>query len=469
MSGNGGFQEKALQNRAAIAHISPTSNERMSVRTKTLDGRAIAVPPHQVAVLSEQPKVVFVNPQTAVPTCWAGSETYIDFQIPPELHILTNLVLRLPITVPTAVSGSPTSLPHTSYWVSRIEVQAGKDTIETLYPEQLDFHNTARSAINEATQDSVRLNYVDVLTAMASTAGVAGTVVAAGTPGSAPAASSVSGQTAGVAKTPYGLVGTIAAGDYDKGNCFYLPVPCSLTQGKVFVSGFVTPFRLRVFFPSAITTLSTAAIPVLKNNIQLYCYEQELSAINYEAKLREHRNGSVSYKIVLHDRYVESYPNLTQSGDFTIQLKAFKSLSAGLLLTWTPQAADQNNFNALTTTKQKIESLELLDNVGRRMTETLRDEWLRWFVWKTNFDTTFPTYQPCYVIPFSSDLDETLKNGVNLGYEQLTTLEQLRVIFPSDLPQNPASSGKYQYVMNITSFNYAMLECNAGVPRVVFT
>ena len=103
------------------------------------------------------------------------------------------------------------------------------------------------------------------------------------------------------------------------------------------------------------------------------------------------------------------------------------------------------------------------------MTETLRDEWLRWFVWKTNFDTTFPTYQPCYVIPFSSDLDETLKNGVNLGYEQLTTLEQLRVIFPSDLPQNPASSGKYQYVMNITSFNYAMLECNAGVPRVVFT
>jgi hypothetical protein len=438
MSGNGGFQEKALQNRAAIAHISPTSNERMSVRTKTLDGRAIAVPPHQVAVLSEQPKVVYVNPQTAVPVCWAGSETYIDFQIPPELHILTDLVLRLPITVPTQVADHATVLPATSYWVSRIEVQAGKDTIETLYPEQLALHNVQRKALNEAFQDSPLQNWIDPITN---------------------------------SSTAYGLTASLAAGDYDAGTnrAFYLPIHCSLTQGKVFVSGFITPFRLRVFFPSALTTDSAAAVPVLKNNVQLYCYEQELSAINYEAKLREHRNGSVSYKCVINDRYVESYPNLAPSNDQSIQLKAFKSLSAGLMIFWTPQSANQNDFNAKTVSRTPIASLELLDNVGRRMTETLRDEWLRWKVWRECFDTKFAQYKPTYVLPFSSDLEETLKNGVNLGYEQLTTLEQLRVIFPSSLPENPASSGKYQYVMTITSFNYAMLECNAGVPRVVFT
>jgi len=438
MSGNGGFQEKALQNRAAIAHISPTSNERMSVRTKTLDGRAIAVPPHQVAVLSEQPKVIYVNPQTAVPTCWAGSETYIDFQIPPELHILTELVLRLPITVPTAVTDNPTRLPATPYWVSRIEVQAGKDTIETLYPEQLALHNIARLPLNEAFQDSTLQNWTDPITSLSNA---------------------------------YTVKPALTAGDYDSGanSAFYLPIHCSLTQGKVFVSGFITPFRLRVFFPSAVTTLPLAAIPVLKNNVQLYCYEQELSAINYEAKLREHRNGSVSYKCVINDRYVESYPNLAPSNDQSIQLKAFKSLSAGLMISWTPQSGNQNDFNLKSMTRQPIVSLELLDNVGRRMTETLRDEWLRWKVWGSAFDTKFAQYVPTYVLPFSSDLEETVKNGVNLGYEQLTTLEQLRVIFPASLPQNPAESGKYQYVMTITSFNYAMLECNAGVPRVVFT
>lgn len=459
MSGNGGFQEKALQNRSAIAHISPTSNERMTIRTKTLDGRAIAVPPHQVAVLSEQPKVVYVNPQTAVPTAWAGSETYIDFQIPPELHILTGLVLRLPITIAAEVAGSPTRLPHTSYWVSRVEVQAGKDTIETLYPEQLDFHNAARASMEEAHTMGQRTNTPDPMsvltTDMASVNGSAESITGINT------------------NDYYGIAAALsaagAAKSYENDNCFYLPLPCSLTQGKVFVSGFITPFRLRVFFPSTLPNLSTARVPVLSNSIQLYCYEQELSAINYEAKLREHRNGSVSYKVIIHDRYVESYPNLSQTSDISIQLKAFKSLSAGLLVQWFPAPADLNDFMGRSNLRAPVKSLELLDNVGRRMTETLRDEWLRWKVWSECFGNRYAQYIPVYVIPFSSDLQETLRNGVNLGYEQLTTLEQLRVQFDTRLAVNPSGGTAYQYNLNITSFNYAMLECNAGVPRVVFT
>jgi len=431
MSGNGGFQEKALQNRAAIAHISPTSNERMSVRTKTLDGRAIAVPPHQVAVLSEQPKVVYVNPQSAVPTTWAGSETYIDFQIPPELHILTGLVLRLPVDVG---AGTASAVPPTPYWVSRIEVQAGKDTIETIYPEHLAMSAIGTKSTQEQILDAPVLNYVRDTYAT------------------------------GANLTP--------STTYDSAHSFYLPINCSLTQGKVFVSGFITPFRLRIFFPSVLNCSAdgggtTYAKPVLRNNVQLYCYEQELSAINYEAKLREHRNGAVSYKVIINDRYTEAYNNLAPSQTFNQQLKAFKSLSAGLLWFLTPQPANQNDAQAKWNVRVNIQSMELLDNVGRRMTETLRDDWLRWWVWTQNFDSAFGSVIPTYLVPFSSDVAETMKNGVNLGYEQLTTLEQLKFITPSTLPYS--SGSVYQYYLNITSLNYAMLECNAGVPRVVFT
>ena len=430
MSGNGGFQEKALQNRSAIAHISPTSNERMSVRTKTLDGRAIAVPPHQVAVLSEQPKVVYVNPQSAVPTTWAGSETYVDFQIPPELHILTGLVLRMPIDVG---AGTASAVPPTPYWVSRIEVQAGKDTIETLYPEHLAMSAIGTKSSQEQILEAPVLNYTRDTFATAP------------------------------ALTP--------SSTYDSGNSFYLPIHCSLTQGKVFVSGFITPFRLRVFFPSVLNVNadggSTYAKPVLRNNVQLFCYEQELSAINYEAKLREHRNGAVSYKVIINDRYTEAYNNLAPSQTFNQQLKAFKSLSAGLLFFLTAQPANQNDAQNKWNSRVNIQSVELLDNVGRRMTETLRDDWLRWWVWTSNFDSTFGSVIPTYLIPFSSDVAETMKNGVNLGYEQMTTLEQLKFITPASLPYS--SGSVYQYYLNITSLNYAMLECNAGVPRVVFT
>lgn len=459
MSGNGGFQEKALQNRSAIAHISPTSNERMSVKTRTLDGRAIAVPPHQVAVLSEQPKVVYVNPQTAVPSAWAGSETFIDFQIPPELHILTGLTLRLPISVG---AGTNPQVPATPWWVSRIEVQAGKDTIETLYPEQLYFDSIAIQSNEQNRQDADRLRFADLQ-------GVKWTDIS----GSMTSYSGGSGTT--TQNNPFGIrERLVASTTYDGGAsnqpCHYLPIHCSLTQAKVFVSGFITPFRLRVYFPSVLATASGTATITLSNSVQLYCVEQELSAINYEAKLREHRNGAVSYKVIIKDRYVESIPgNLATSTSYNQQLKAFKSLSAGLLVYVFPQGTNANDAQAKSVVRLPLHTLELRDNVGRRMTETLRSEWLRWNVWNHHFYGNFAQYVPVYVIPFSSDLGETLKNGVNLGYEQLTTLEQLIWETTGSVPDTSTSSGTKAYSLNITSFNYAMLECQAGVPRVVFT
>lgn len=464
MSGNGGFQEKALQNRSAIAHISPTSNERMSVRTKTLDGRAIAVPPHQVAVLSEQPKVVYVNPQTAVPSAWGGSETFVDFQIPPELHILTGLQLRMPITVGTAAA----SLPATPYWISRIEVQAGKDTIETLYPEHLYHDAIGSKSVEQNSQDSTRFNLADVFAvrfavAGGSTAEKTGTIT-----------TYASGAAVSTTAAPFGIATSVATGTYD-GNgtnnpCFYLPIHCSLTQGKVFVSGFITPFRLRIYFPSAILCSTTSSpTVVLNNSLQLWCEEQELSSINYEAKLREHRNGQVSYKCVIKDRYVEAQAgNLAASTTYNTQLKAFKSLSAGLMIAVKPQGANVNNQQLVNPTHLALDTLELRDNVGRRMTETLRSEYLRDVVFSQHFDGNFAKYIPLYFIPFSSDLGETLKNGVNLGYEQLTTLEQL-IWTTKSVPDTSTTENTKSYNLAITSFNYALLECSAGVPRVVFT
>jgi len=453
-----GFQERALQNRSAISIISPTSNERLPVRQRLLDGRVVSVPPHQVAVLSEQPNLVLVNPQTSVPTgAFAGSETFCDFELPDQLHIITGLTVAFNMGFS---DNSGCALAPTPYWCSRIEIYAGKDIIETLYNEAVYNDAIAWRDIQNRREWADPLNFTaDLDTAL-------------------PLALQLPYENTSTLVDGNGNPTPLLWNNTDNGTIFYLPLSCCLTQGKVFASGFVVPFRVRLYFAPRIVDTSVGSNttqPTLQQ-VQIWVSEQQLSSVNFEAKLREHRNGNVLYKFVMKDRYMVAF-NSTPLSAFITQLKAFKSLCAGLVFTLTDQDQNTNPNKAqlrsptvagtgssLWSASQSsnlgtITQAQLLDAVGRRMTEVLPDTVLRRFVFPKHISSDYSVYKQQYIFPFSSDFGETVRNGVNLGYAQLTTLEQLSI--------TPIGAGSV--MLTIYAYNYATLSCNGGVPQITYT
>jgi len=451
-----GFQERALQNRSAISIISPTSNERLPVRQRLLDGRVVSVPPHQVAVLSEQPNLVLVNPQTSVPTgAFGGAETFCDFELPDQLHIITGLTVAFNMRFS---DNSGCALAPTPYWCSRIEVYAGKDIIETLYNEAVYNDAIAWRDIQNRREWADPLNFTaDLDTSLPLNLQLPYENTSTLTNNGAPA--------------------PLLWNSADNGDIFYLPLSCCLTQGKVFASGFVVPFRVRLYFAPTIrdTSVNTGAStkPEL-SQVQIWVSEQQLSSVNFEAKLREHRNGNVLYKFVMKDRYMVAF-NASATRPFITQLKAFKSLCAGLVFTLTDQDQNTNPNKAQlrsptqadtasalwpqSSSEGTISQAQLLDAVGRRMTEVLPDVVLRRFIFPKHISSDYSVYKQQYIFPFSSDFGETVRNGVNLGYAQLTTLEQLSI--------TPVGDGSV--MLTIYAYNYATLSCNGGVPQITYT
>jgi hypothetical protein len=500
-----GFQEVALQNRAAIGIISPTSTERQPVSVQLLDGRKASIPVHQVAVLSEIPNLVYVNPLTSYPSgAFNGSETFLDFEIPQQIHVLTGLNVRFTL----GFDPSGAALAPTPYWCSRIETYAGKDLISTQYPESVYNDSIAWRDIQNRREWADPLNFTADLDS------------------APPLALQLPYQNRGDVY-PNPKFGSTQNGNAGASQDFYLPLTNCLTQARVFCAGFVVPFRIRLYLqpritlnyapspltgivttiqttdsagnhvwtpdttnpttrgwiPSTVTTKvnePNASVPnvtttyvgggvVTLQQIQLVVSEQAMAQVNFEQKMRVHRNGNVLYKVILADRYQNPFQTLNPGQSQNTQLKAFKSLSAGIVTTLLPQAAF--NTPEMAQLRLPIANLQLLDQMGRKLSEVIPDALFRRFIFPKHIASDYGTYQPQYLLPFSSDFGETAKNAVNLGYMQLTTLEQLVITgAPAyDVWSQVEIANWTNVMLNIHAYNYAAINCTGGVPAVTYT
>ena len=472
-----GFQEVALQNRAAIGIISPTSTERQPVSVQMLDGRKASVPVHQVAVLSEIPNVIYVNPLTSYPSgAFNGSETFLDFEIPQQVHVLTGINVRFTL----GFDNSGAALAPTPYWCSRIETYAGKDLISTQYPESVYNDSIAWRDIQNRREWADPLNFTADLDSVP------------------PLALQLPYQNRGNVY-PDPKFGSTQNGNSSSNQDFYLPLTNCLTQARIFCAGFVVPFRVRLYLQPRITlnfapdpttglvavdgsgvptpgggwvtssTGQTGGGVISLQQIQLVVSEQAMAQVNFEQKMRVHRNGNVLYKCILADRYQNPYQTLSPGNSYNTQLKAFKSLSAGIVTTLLPQAAFNTPEQA--QLRLPIANLQLLDQMGRKLSEVIPDTIFRRFIFPKHIASDYGTYQAQYLLPFSSDFGETAKNAVNLGYMQLTTLEQLVITSaPAYNIYTEASEANWVNVMlNIHAYNYAAINCTGGVPAVTYT
>jgi len=269
----------------------------------------------------------------------------------------------------------------------------------------------------------------------------------------------------GAGTLPYQNASALPAGT---NATYYCPVSCSLTQAKVFCAGFQGTFRLRFYFSPSIHTTSGGganAAPSL-TSFSVNVMTQTLSAVNFENQLRQHRNGQVLYKFVLKNRMQYPINSASAGNSYNIQLRSFKSLSSGLVVNVTDQAwSDPGQFQD----RYPVATLQLLDSVGRRLTEVLPDSYLRKFITPRHLNTLYPIFRNQYLLPFSSDFGETNRNATNLGYSQQDTLEQLVVAFPKTTDPNPLPASTVNAMVTIYSYDYAALACNGGVGAVQFT
>jgi hypothetical protein len=367
-------------------------------------GRAIFKMGHQTCSDGgASTRYVNITRSTALPSAWSGSETYCEFELPQTLGITSELIVRFQV----AVSGSSVVLPPTPYWCSRVEEFVGNDQVATTYSneqwnEGVGFLNKDKlDQLNEALNTS----------------------------------------------NSYGN-GTIPVGT----SYYYLPLTAtSFSTMNPYVKGFHAKFRVRIYFPSSI--IASGAGTISLTDVILIAKEITTSPAR-ERQIADAHKQVVDYNVIVRERQQEN-TSLTSGTDSVFFLRGFKNDTAGLLVYLT----NQSPTNATLKDRVPVESIQLQDQLGNKVSEVLRSEFNRAFVWSDSVDSAFTAAganNNLNILPFSTRFQQTAANGCDYGYYPMSTLEKL-IVRPSDISGNVGAK-----TLNVVSYSYGHIVCDNG-------
>lgn len=367
-------------------------------------GASVAKPSHQLCAESpSQPKYIYVNRATGMPSAWLGSETWVEFEIPHEIGVWQGTTVSFDITTAGGVG-----LPPTPFWISRHEVYLGSDLIETVYANE-HYHEVVGF---RSTQDLDQINEAINV------------------------------------DTDYSYTAATASGRY------YLPLEASLLRAmRPYVKGFDSKFKIRLYFPSSIISSNGPSGPqtATLDEVKLIVNEST-NASETAAAHRAHRAGVVDYNVIFRERQQEAFTFSNSSDQKTIYLRSLKNDSAGLLVYITPQQPTTAQLGS----RVAIKDLQVQDEMGGKITEVLDASFLKPFIWPSQIDSPFPNNagNDLYLIPFSSDVSAAVERGCNYGDRPFTSLEKLVV--------NPVSATVGNRMITVVSLSYGFITCAQG-------
>jgi hypothetical protein len=441
-------------------------------------GRAgnVFKPAHQSCpAVSDKPNYYFVNPLQAATGVWQGSETFVEFEVPQTMGILSGATLQFINPSGTAFTGTaPYSgdaggpyMPPVPYWCSRIEIYVGADLIETAYANDIWNELVNFRSLNDVD------NYAQLLNADAKG----------------------------------GFVPTDAKPSSNSGDYFF-PVDSTVLRAmKPFVRGFNSKFRYRFYFPPSVayTVLnSTTAARVTANAVGTavatmnggslrMIFEEQSVDPSVTAELEQaHRTGIVDYTVIVRERQQDVLTNSTPlqaSLTIPLYLRSFRNRSAGIAVYFT----DANVPNGDLGLKWQFATIQLLDSLGRKLTEILDTEYVASVInakqitapilSNTVPDITQPAvmegFSTQYVslLPFSSAFEKTLRDGCIYGNYPFTALEQLQLVpatginaqdsvivtkatsWNGNVASAPVTATK---MVTTTSYSYGHITCSQG-------
>ena len=381
------------------------------------DKKAVSKPTHQLVSDAEySPRTIYVNRDGALPSAWQGSESWVSFTLPRECGVLDSMRLALDIT------NSEDESVHmpTSLWVSRIEISIGADIAETVYADD-QYHETV---------GMVPKQYFDEISGSMNVS------------------------------RDFDLVsGGLPAG----AQRLFVPLPGSfLTSMRPFVAGFDSQFKIKVYFASSTTadadvSHANPAPSLTLNEAQLFITEAQMSKEEWARTEKMHRTGIVDYSAVFRERMSEP-TTFTANSSTPLYLRSFKNDSAGLLV----YVQANTGANSTSIKLAPLQDLTLQDAVGNKLTEIIRSDYLKSYVYTDQVDSPFTTHpstsQPkganLFLIPFSSSFGDTVRTGNNYGKHTMTGQERL-IMTPT--ATTPGSS-----VVNITSYSYGHVVVRNG-------
>jgi hypothetical protein len=358
-------------------------------------------------------RYVHVTRSTALPSAWSGSETFCEFELPQTLGITPELIVRFQVTVATATA----TLPPTPFWISRVEEFVGNDQIATTYSNEL--WNEGVGFLTPAKLDQLN-------EALNTTTSYGNGVVPVGT------------------------------------SYYYLPLSAtSFATMSPYVKGFSAKLRVRLYFPSSIVASGSGTVSL--SDVILIAKELITSPARERQIADAHGRGVVDYNVIVRERQQEN-TSLTAGTDSAFFLRAFKNDSAGLLVYLTNQAPT----NATLIDRVPVESIQLQDQLGNKISEVLRTDFNRPFIWSDNIDSAFTASSGANnnvsLIPFSTNFQTTATNGCEFGSYPMTTLEKL-IVRPSDASTNFVGNK----TLNVVSYSYGHVVCDKGKHTVHMT
>jgi len=444
----------------------------VQVATGQASKRSIFKPEHQACEPTEdRPRYYYVNPLQAPTGVWAGSQQYVDFELPPELGVLNSANLRISLQWNGTDAAQLPAMPPTPYWLSRVEVYLGADLVSTTYADTI-WHETLaflseQNAHNVADTYNLDLdlkprNFLDPDIYAAKIGGAVG---------------AVNPNNSG------GVITTTSSGFY------YVSLDCTpLKSMKPYVRGFNSRFKFRVYFPASVIAQykvnsvgSPSAAPTFYTDIQaavaslqLIAEEAQVDATSLARLEAAHKTGVIDYTAIVSERLQDSPPSYVAGQNTTTFLRAFRNRSAALAVYFTRPAPPNDKV----TQRLAFASLQLLDSRGNKITEILDNDLLTSKIFPDQINSSYPNSAPAdqrtiVVLPFCSNLDDVINKGCNRGGMQLTSLEQLVVVPDSGTAGVRNPNGEMSMVGNNTmltaiSYSYAHITCVAGKHNIRF-
>jgi len=443
----------------------------VQVATGQASKRSIFKPEHQACEPTEdKPRYYYVNPLQAPTGVWAGSQQYVDFELPPELGVLNSANLRIALQWNGTDAAHLPSMPPTPYWLSRVEVYLGADLVSTTYADTI-WHETIaflseQNAKNVADTYNLNLN-------LSPRNFVNPDVYAA----------KIGGAVGAITKNADGAITETSSGFY------YVSLDCTpLKSMKPYVRGFQSRFKFRVYFPSSVIaqyepdtlgnsttapTFFTDVTPAVAS-LQLIAEEAQVDATSLARLEAAHKTGVIDYTAIVSERLQDSPPQYVANQNTTTFLRAFRNRSAALAVYFTRPVPPNDQV----TQRLAFSALQLLDSRGNKITEILDNDLLTSKIFPDQINSSYPNSAPAdqrtiVLLPFCSNLDDVILRGCNRGGMQLTSLEQL-VVTPDDGTAGTRhTNGEMSMVGSNTmltaiSYSYAHITCVAGKHNIRF-
>ena len=380
----------------------------------------ISMPYHQSSAEdTTMPKIHYLTPTAGSTTgAWTSQGLFLDFELPRSVGSIRTTNLRFDIANNTDPTHSPQpNIPTTPFLIQQIEVYIGQNQVEVLYPadifnETVGFMTTDE-IVNEGNSTALMNTRAGFYT------GVDPNVYSALSP-------------ANLNRFP------VALGS----SSFYLNFNNCLTTSRLFVAGCTEPIKYRVYLPNGLFSFDPAWNVTL-NALTLVLEEDALSWNDRMAYERSHQTGII-YNSIVRQRQNQSVTK-NGSADLTVNLTGLSGSTVGLMIYVTPVVSGPGGSqpdpramsnapvvqnNSLLTSRVEVNSLELDDVMGSKITEELRSDQLRSYTWYEQVGNFFPTAVPTYLLPFCSDFRKVVQDGVNCGRRALKGDEKLVIRSP---------------------------------------